>query len=82
MITHESRSARALSHAERATLARSAARRYLSFSAGVQRTYSRSVAGSGIGGLPLGRLGLSIPELWAHRKDLTSPFLLDILCVH
>ena len=82
MTTHESRSASALSHAERATFARSAARWYFDFSAGVQRTYRRSVAGSALGGLPGGRLGLSIPEIMDAQKPLDKPFCGPVFCAY
>lgn len=56
--------------------------RYSRFSCGVQRTSTRAVAGFLMGGLPLGRLGLSMMgEYCPYRKDLTSPYLNDILSV-
>ena len=55
-------SARALSHAVRVTFSFAAVREYASFSAGVTRRWIWAVAGSLMGGLPLGRLG-SMPEL-------------------
>ena len=61
----------AFNHADNATFARLAARRYLSFSAGVARNSTRSVAGSVDGGLPLGRL--SMPELCTVQIMLDKP---------
>jgi hypothetical protein len=71
-----------LSHAESATLARSAARWYFAFSAGVTRKSIRAVAGSGMGGLPLGRLGCSMGELCATQIILDKPFQRDIVYTH
>jgi hypothetical protein len=75
-------SANALSQADSATLARSAARWYFAFSAGVTRRSIRAVAGSGIGGLPLGRLSFSMDELCATQIMLDKPFDGDILYTH
>lgn len=47
--------------------------RYSRFSCGVQRTSTRAVAGFLMGGLPLGRLGLSMPELWHVQIMLDKP---------
>jgi hypothetical protein len=59
-----SRSASPLSHAESpGAFARLALLRYPDFSCGVQRNSTRAVAGSLIGGRPLGRLGLSIGSI-------------------
>lgn len=58
-------SARALSHVE--TPKGRAFLRYSRFSCGVQRTSTRAVAGFLMGGLPLGRLGLSIGELCTYK---------------
>lgn len=60
---YEKRSASALSHADRLTLALAAAFAYVSFSTGVTRRWICSVAGSLMGGLPLGRfvMGLIMP---------------------
>lgn len=50
--------------------------RYSRFSCGVQRTSTRAVAGFLMGGLPLlGRLGLSMPELWHVQIMLDKPYL-------
>jgi hypothetical protein len=58
----ESESAKPFSHAE--IPLRPALRLYRAFSAGVTRTWICWVAGFLMGGLPLGRLGFSMPELW------------------
>lgn len=65
-------SARPLSHAERPCGL--AFFRYPAFSCGVQRKRATSVEGFLMGGLPLGRLGLSIRRLCSYRKSLTTPF--------
>jgi hypothetical protein len=64
-------SASPLSHAER-PLGR-AFLRYPAFSCGVQRNRTTAVAGVLTGGLPLGRLGVSMARLCSYRKSLTSP---------
>jgi hypothetical protein len=65
-------SASPLSHAERPFGL--AFLRYPAFSCGVQRNRATAVAGVLTGGLPLGRLGLSImARLCSYRKSLTSP---------
>lgn len=69
----------AFNQADSATFARLAARRYLSFSAGVTRRCICSVAGSATGGLPRGRLGLSMAELSHTQKRLDKPLQSDIL---
>lgn len=64
---HQSLSARPLSHAEMFALpvSRLAFLRYPAFSCGVQRKRTTAVAGSLMGGLPLGRLGFSmVPIMW------------------
>ena len=58
-------SASFLSHAE--TPSGLAFLRYPAFSCGVQRKPTRAVAGFLIGGLPLGRLGLSMPNYSAYK---------------
>lgn len=62
---HQSLSARPLSHAEMFALpvSRLAFLRYPAFSCGVQRKRTTAVAGSLMGGLPRGRLGLSMPRI-------------------
>lgn len=69
---YQSRSARALSHAE--TPLGLALRRYDAFSAAVQRNSTRSEARSlaGTGGLPLGRFGLSIANYMPVQIILAS----------
>lgn len=75
MVTHESRSARALSHAPSGTFARAAARLYFAFSADVARNSTLAVAGSGDLGRPRGRLGFSsiMGELCAVQIILDKP---------
>ena len=58
-------SASFLSHAE--TPSGLALALYPRFSCGVQRKPTRAVAGFLMGGLPLGRLGLSMGELCTHK---------------
>jgi hypothetical protein len=63
----------AFNHAPKATLALRAARQYFSFSAGVTRISILAVAGSGMGGLPRCRLGLSMDELCTVQIILDKP---------
>jgi hypothetical protein len=63
-------SASPLSHAERPCGL--AFLRYPTFSCGVQRNSTRAVAGFLSGGLPLGRLGLSMPNSSPYKYLLQS----------
>lgn len=64
-------SASPLSHAERPLGL--AFLRYPAFSCGVQRNSTRAVEGFLMGGLPLGRLGLSIADIVPVQKRLDNP---------
>lgn len=71
-------SASSLSHAEMPL--RPALRLYRDFSAGVQRNSTRSTDGFLTGGLPRGRLGLSMAHYSPYRKDLTRGADRRIIC--
>ena len=70
---YEKRSASALSHADRLTLALSAARWYVDFSSGVTRRWICSVAGFLTGGLPLGRFVMG--QIIAYTNNPCKPSL-------
>jgi hypothetical protein len=71
----------AFNHADNATRARSAARTYFAFSAGVTLICTWALAGSVAGGRPRGRFGVSMTELWHTQIILDKPFS-PIFCVY
>ena len=56
--------------------------RYPAFSCGVQRNSTRAVAGFFMGGLPLGRLGLSMPDIVPVQIIIDKPCRHALLYVH
>lgn len=75
-------SASPFSQADRPFFARFALRRYDTFSTGVQRKWTRSVAGFLTGGLPLPRLGSSMPGLYVRTNILTRGSGSPIICAY